>query len=161
MDELLPRTQAPVIWNRPATRWGPINAYWACDIPEGVPNIAFWLLHSPKTHAVWDYWMVSLIHLRDVPGVPAAVKQDPSHTHELLIFALQRGSLPPNPAEPQGFEALTPPDLVQGFVAASDAEAVSILERMLERFIDGHLPPDVDFARLWKRLLLTHPGGTQ
>ena len=158
-----PRTKAPVIWNRPAARWGQLNAYWHCDMPAEVAhtNLAIWLLHSPKTHPAWEYWMVSLIHLRSDPRLGEAVKQNPEHTHELMVAAVSPGEMPPNPAEPQSVQMLRPYDLVQGFAAVSDAEALSVVERMLERFIDGHLPPDSDFARQWQQLLLTHPGGVQ
>ncbi len=45
-------------------------------------HLATFLVNSPIAHPIWSYWMVALVHLRDIPGVPPARKHYPDAEFE-------------------------------------------------------------------------------
>jgi hypothetical protein len=62
------------------------------DVPEAAESVpeASWLLTAPHAHPVWSQYVLVVVRLRDnVPGFSPPVREFPSATHELDLFALR------------------------------------------------------------------------
>src|SRR5689334_7548154 len=86
-----------------------------------------WLLHAPGAHPLWQFYLVGLISLRDVPGLEPAKKRHPSMTHELHVVALDPDH---NQAyDPSDFDTCSSPrwlhplNLAEQFEIGSDRDA--------------------------------------
>ena len=65
-----------------------VSAWRLPTPPELQSTLARWIVHSPRSHPFWAYWLVGLVHLRDVDGHEPASKQYREATLELCVFAL-------------------------------------------------------------------------
>jgi len=118
--------------------------------PANASQIGRWLLRCPFAHPVWSQWVVSLVHLRPVGGLPAAVGSG----HNLAIFAVDPcHELEPD--EPVPPRALLSPPIAFDFdvFGACDWRAVERVELLLECTMRRELSPDDDCRRLWRELL--------
>lgn len=134
---------------------GPAGRAWSCPrLAHGQQTLAetaclaTWLIEQPGVHAFWTRWFVTLIHLRDIPGVQPAHMQFPTASHEVVIHALDPEHYPkhealPGPVEQWGL--MDPADLVHQFEVRSDAEAIRLVELLARAFCDGYLAADSDF----------------
>lgn len=135
---------------RPPDKAGPAWSAWklpsAADKPAA---LGAWIVHCPGLHVAWSYWMVALVHLRDVEGTKPAVRSYPDAELELLSIALN----PDKPVDVDGGRIyyLTPPDVAEQFHGVSDAQAIEMLERFVDLIVAGQLAPDSDFRATWKR----------
>lgn len=115
-----------------------------------------WLLNGPF-HPAWSYWIVSAIHLREIPGTPPPTIAVPGATHELLIISLQSPpSSPdrhPNPDDLESLHYLLPPDVSRQVAGLTDDQAARICDLMVVRILAGHMSPDSDFRSAWNRAI--------
>lgn len=110
-----------------------------------------WLVHCPGAHAAWSYWLISLLHLRAIEGVPPAVKDFEQAEHELNILALDPRSTP-DPDDKATWHHLLPIDVVVQFHGLTDEQAVQSIDAIVERLVvRGMLSPDSDCRRQWQR----------
>lgn len=109
-----------------------------------------WLIHHPTSHPFWSYYLVSLIHLRDVPGVPPANKQFDAATHEILFLTLDPENPLPDPRKWTDPKFLTPPDLAAQFEVNNDTEAQAVFEAVLDTIIKRGYPLDSDHRSWWE-----------
>lgn len=134
------------------TEW----AAWHVVPREGSParatTVRSWLLHCPGAHLAWSYWLVSVVHLRPVEGMPDAKKHYPESEHELLSVALAPDYVP-DPDAPADFRHMTPVDFAHQFHGVTDEQARDMLDRFVDLVVAGRLSPDTDYARAWKDLL--------
>jgi hypothetical protein len=115
--------------------------------PEQEAKLAAWVVEGPF-HPMWSRWLLSVIHLRDIPGVPPASKDGPTMTHEFAILSL-------NPEQPVDLDlpdlhTLHLPDAVIQF-KATDEEAVEVLTRAVQQIVDKKASPDSDFQMYWQK----------
>jgi len=122
----------------------------AADENQPQIGLAGWLLLVSWATPFWNWYILCVVSLRDVPGFPPAKKQYPEATSELLIAALAPDSLPPDldPANVRRFTHLNPIDQAVQFHGLTDGQAVRVAEEMVRR-IAGGLSPDRDFRGLW------------
>lgn len=97
------------------------------------------LVYRPDAHPVWHTYVVSLIHLRS----PDAWREKPENTHELVIGALDPGTVP-DPSDPLTVRALVPMNLVHQFSGIDDAAAGRIFDRFIQALAERRLTPDTD-----------------
>ncbi len=114
--------------------------------------LACWVVHATWAHAFWSYWGITLVHLRDMPGVPSAHKNYPQAEYELVIAAIDPDECPPDrdafvPAY------LHPIDVVKQFDGVRDRDAVRIVELAVDAIVAGQLSPDQDYRRTWNRVI--------
>jgi hypothetical protein len=121
---------------------------WRLEMrPEARAQIGSWLLECPFAHPVWSQWVLSLVHLRALEGLPVAVGSG----HSLAIFAV-------DPCYELGPEAgVTPrslmsPPVVVDFATfgANDVRAVERVEALIEATMRRELSPDDDYQRRWE-----------
>lgn len=140
----------------PAAVRSPRHAWeaWRLEMPpEARAQIGLWLLRCPFAHPVWSQWVLSLVHLRAVEGMPAAVGHC---SHELAIFAVDPCvELEPDEAVPA--RSLLSPPIAIDFYARDDIRAVHRIEALLEMVMRRQLSPDDDCRRQWE-VLLDNPG---
>jgi hypothetical protein len=114
-------------------------------------TLAAYLLESPHFHPHWSRWLLSVIHLRPVPGVCDAVIRLPGATHEIMIASLDpdhygdHATLPPA----SGFHMLRPLDVVEQFIVPADQFAMRLLRIGVQACCDGISSPDSDYRYAW------------
>jgi len=121
-------------------------------VPTQPPALAVWLLDCPGAHVMWRYWRVSLVHLRPLDGLPPAIKQYPDAEYELVSAALDPDR-EVNPDQLGSLVPLDPLDFVHHFHGMNDAQAVKLLELLVDAVIRGVLSPDSDWRTRWRRLI--------
>lgn len=113
-------------------------------------GVALWLVEAPWAHPFWHSYMLTLIHLRPLPGVPEARIMLPGATHEMWLHALDTSTKrtaviaqghPPRPLQPMNFGAQ--------IIAETDEAAAARIEDAVRRICAGTLSPDTDFIRQW------------
>lgn len=129
--------------------------------PDHEAGIATWVIDSPTFHPAWHQWLLGVISLRDLPGVPPAHRSYPSAEYELMILSLN----PDRPCDVDQADAtgtwgdeavakfLTPADLVYQFDGVSDRQADEVGQSAIQAILSGDLSPDSDFRRHWERAL--------
>lgn len=101
------------------------------------------LLHRPDAHPVWHTYQVSLVHLRPLPGAPAAALTSSDASHEILILALDPQSQP-DPAVPSTIRPLMPPNLAHQLRGRTDDHALTMFAAFVQALSVGELNPDTD-----------------
>lgn len=134
---------------------GPAAEAWQIANPPTQPvataAVAGWLIHSTHFHPFWRWWSLSVVHLRDVEGVPAAVKDYPEAEYELMILSLDPEADAPDPDHPEGgYPFLMPPDLSHQFHGITDAEAQGLALVAVRAICAGRISPDADYRSIWK-----------
>jgi len=112
-------------------------------------GLAHWLIQGPF-HPHWNRWQLVVIHLRDVPGMPAAVKDTPNMTHEFQIVSVDPSQPEIDPDAPSNIKILAPPDSIVQFEATDD-EAVKVAEMAINGIVAGKVSPDSDYREWWKQ----------
>jgi hypothetical protein len=124
--------------------------------PEHEGTIASWLLHCPGQSPAWSEYLLSVIHLRDIPGTPPAHQQWPGATHEVLLTALHPDAHP-SPGDPGSWVPLTPVNVCQQIEVPSDDDARDLLRLAAQAVVDGRLPAEPPLAgqvEPWRTVLL-------
>lgn len=125
------------------------------DGPDAPPDwgatCAGFLVQRPGAHPFWDKWIVSGIHLRDMPGVAPANKKSPEMEHEFVIVTIDP-ECNPDPDSPV-MKFLTPIDLTYQCAGLTDAQCAAIALLMVEHIVHGGASPDSDWRRWWKNSL--------
>ena len=115
-----------------------------------------WYVNGPY-HPFWSWWMVAVISLADIEGLPPANKQFPEAEYEFAIYsikgipdidALDRGDV-----ENRGFEAiLSPPDVVFHFHKVTDDQAKKICDAAIKHIVAGQ-SCDSDYRSHWMEVM--------
>ena len=138
---------------------GPLWRVWRCSViapesPDQVATLGGWLVDAPGPHAFWRCWLVSIVHLRDMPGQskPPTLRE-PGMTHEVISFAIDPASIPDPDAHPRELRLLHPLDFAVQFRASSDALAMRVMHAAMGAVASQNLHPDGDYGYLWAQLL--------
>lgn len=110
---------------------GPHARAWVTTLaedhrPDQEATLSSYLVYFPASHPFWPTYLVAMIHLRDMPGVPPANKDFPEAEYEFMIVALDPEGTPGHPLavdDMQSFRHLTPINVRVQFNAASDDDA--------------------------------------
>lgn len=129
-----------------------------CNVPPTILKpgaVSYWFVVCPSSHPHWNNYLVSLIHLRDIPGVVPATISVEEATHECVVMAL-------DPKEEMDAEKMStilsttlnipylkPINIAQQFKAENDAQAMNMVEQALE----GIPSMDSDYRRAWELFL--------
>lgn len=113
-------------------------------------TLAVWLVQGPF-HPIWDKWLVSMIHLRDIPGVRPAEKK-PGMTHEIVMVAVHPTADVSVDEPPNSVPLLEPVDQVIQFAAATDEMAQQVFEEVIDLICRG-ASPDQDYRAAWNQVI--------
>lgn len=135
---------------------GPVAKAWRVPKPPDAPpdqeaTVAVYLIEGPF-HVAWQHWLMSVVHLRDIPGVKPAVKRYAEAAYEFLIASLSPDG-GHNPDDPKGWRWLQPLDVCEQFHGMTDAQADEMLQAFVRGVCHGQASPDQDFRRFWRHQL--------
>jgi hypothetical protein len=144
---------------------GPYGEAWRYPLPavgarktrDQDGTLAAWLVYAPKSHLIWPHKLVSVIHLRDIPGVKPAYRSYPEAEYELNIVSLDPEKHP-NPViedVDKGLSMLHPPDVIVQFHRIKDEQVIMMLDWAIQAIVDGHLVPDQDYRSHWREAVQT------
>jgi hypothetical protein len=140
----------------------PYARAWNLDIskaPEGPTKpaaVSSWLVNMPGAHAFWSYWTLSIISLRDLPGVPPAKKKYSEAEYEFMILAIDPERCPnpdPDVIIVKGYPWLTPVDVIEQFHGISEMDCRRLAEGAVRAILSGQISPDQDYRSAWKSLI--------
>lgn len=108
--------------------------------------IDHFLVHAPASHPIWPWYMVAIVHLRPVEGVPPAHKQFSDASHELMVIAIDPKCYPPDPdlSGDETYPFLQPLNSATQVGALQDGHAKELIELVVRGIVDGRLNPDTD-----------------
>ena len=147
----------------PPTFEGPAGRAWEVTRPTQSPeawtgNIIQFQVNRPGAHPFWSWWVLSVVHLRDIPNVRPAHKNYPEAEYELLIVALDPEKPMPEPTPDQEtpgvtYAFLTPVDVAYQFHGLTDDQAAELGRMAARTIVNGHLSPDQDYRQAWRATL--------
>jgi hypothetical protein len=103
-------------------------------------TLAGWLIDAPGQSPAWHHYLISVIHLRAIPGAPPAHIRRPGATHELILCALD-SLANPTVNDVETIRHLTPLNAQVQF-AATDDLAVHVGELAVKAICDGYMPAE-------------------
>ena len=138
---------------------GTAASIWKLNIPPQTPaqeaSLGAYLIKSKGRifHLLWDRWQLTVIHLRDLPGIKSAVKNFPEATHEIVVASIDPDTPPIDTDNPTNVRWLQPIDQMVQFEVPNDASALSLAEKLLQLITRGELSPDSDYRSAWQHLI--------
>jgi len=108
--------------------------------------LAAWLIDAPGQSPAWRHYLVSIIHLRPIAGVPPAYIGMPGATHELLLCALDPHHRP-NVDDPESLAPLLPVNAECQFAVDTDEQAIRLGELVVKAIVDGVYPAEPPFPQ--------------
>lgn len=111
------------------------------EVADWGATIRSWFFLCPGQSPAWENYVLHLIHLRDIPGVPPANKVSPEMTHEILFAALDP-SKDPKPENMKSWSFLSPFNACEQFEVESDEKAIEMVEMVAQAVVDGLLPAE-------------------
>jgi len=117
--------------------------------------VGTWLVHVPDAHPWWEWWVVGVVHLREMTGVPEAKLAYDGAEYEFTIITVDPDRCPtPDPdLVDEGYEFLLPPDVCEQFHGVNDVDATRIGEMAVTAIVAGKISPDEDFRPAWRERL--------
>lgn len=104
-------------------------------------------VNGKQFHPFWQWWMVGVVSLHDMLGMPPAHRQYPEAEWELMIVSLDPAEKAP-PVNGEGpFFPLSPPDLVVQFHGITRDQAKAVARFVVEAVCAGRTSPDSDWRR--------------
>lgn len=119
-------------------------------------GVATWWVHAPGQSAGWQNFALHVIHLRDLPGVPAAHVRVGGATHEVMVLAVDP-TAPCDPTDPSTWRYLFPQNVAEQVHLHDDAEAEVLGELCAKAIVDGHLwaePPLSGQVEPWRSSMI-------
>jgi hypothetical protein len=116
-------------------------------------SLEAWLVRCSWAHPMWDHWLISVVHLRPVNGLPPAVLSYPKAEFELTCIALSPYHVADPDYKAHPFHRLTPTDQALQFDGVTDKQAVTICEDFVDAICRAQLSPDQDYRQAWKMRL--------
>lgn len=124
--------------------------------PSAPATVTVWFIEAPGQSPTWSHYLLSVVHLREVVGVPAAVVNVPGATHEVMLFALDPGQNP-EPGRAESWSPLFPLNVVLQLELPNDAAAAELCGLAAQAVVDGLLwaePPMSGQREPWRSSLL-------
>ncbi len=142
---------------------GPAGKVWTFAPPpaDGDPRHATtigqsYLAFAPQAHPLWSWHALMAVALRDVPGLPPAIRHYDGAEYELMVWALDPQHPAPDPRAwplPGNLHMLQPADAVVQFHGTGDDGAAELTRLCAEAVAAGVLVPDSDHRESWRRIV--------
>lgn len=157
MAEIMPVYRVPHAYAEPPTTEGATGAAWEVPNPtaevlairpDWTGCLGTWVVHPAVTPMPWHHYVVSVIHLRPIPGVRPAHIRRPGATHEMIIVALDPSAapMPLTPmTDPDAYAGshLSPPNLTHQLVGATDEQARWLLRTLVDAIVGKGINPEM------------------
>lgn len=118
-------------------------------------TVAAWWLECPGEAPLWSKYLLAVVHLRPVDGIPANVVV-PGATHELLVVALNP-ERDPRAVDPDSWEYLLPPNVTEQVELPDDNAAKQLASHAAQAVVAGILwaePPLSGQVEPWRTSLI-------
>lgn len=115
-------------------------------------TLSGWYVYAPWAHPAWSWYSVSVVHLRDIAGMPPAIKHYGHAEFELGVFAVDPQDVPD--VDRGGAKLLMPPNLIWQFDGCTDEDAAQICDKVAAEIVYG-ASPDSDYRKSWYSLVAT------
>lgn len=134
---------------RTPDQMGKAGQAWRLVASNPIACLEGWLVQRPGAHPLWEWWVASVVHLREEPGLPPAAKSYPKAQYEFQIRTLD----PEFRADPDlwdlGYRFLEPADVIEQFHGVTDDQARFVCTESVRRIVDGGISPDSDYRSSW------------
>jgi hypothetical protein len=132
---------------------------WRVDVPalrvtkqcpaDRDATLDLWIIEAPWAHPIWHSYLITLVHLRPMPGFDVHFYRSGA-SHEFQLFAL-------DPAKPRAPAVsgqvlpgvLTPANFAAQLVEESDEGARATIRKAVTQICAAQLSPDTDFLGQW------------
>ncbi len=117
-----------------------------------------WLIRAPEMHPVWDWYFLTVTHLR---ATKASLKRgcQIGRTHQIQLFAQHPDSEEINEQGMYG-EAMLPANFSQQLSLKSDMEALVLLDLLVCQIAAGELPLNYTAydggQQMWEEAIASH-----
>lgn len=108
-------------------------------------SVAQWFMVCPMQSPLWERYLLSVVHLRDIDGQskpPDIIT--PHATHEIMLIALDP-TADPQPTDPSTWSFLTPLNMVVQVELPSDEKASELAMLITSAIVTGYLPAEPPF----------------
>jgi hypothetical protein len=131
--------------------------------PEHNATVACWFVTARGQATAWWDFIVFVIHLRGIPGVPPAKLTFPGAQYEVGVIALDP-TTQPRPDSLETWRYLSPPNFIHQFATADkdgpswkDDRVRALCRHLVERACDGQLPLELGgitgAVELWQQTI--------
>lgn len=114
-------------------------------------SVCVWIIEAEWAHPLWHSYVLTTIHLRNIPGIPEAAHYLEGATHEMVLHPLDPTVSRSTAIQGFGGAILVPPNFCAQFIEASDDLARERIKASVEEILRGGLSPDTDFVFQWKQ----------
>lgn len=125
------------------------------NLEEKPACLASWMIHAPGQSPAWSHYLLSIVHLRELDGVPAFIRL-PGSSHEMMLAALDSGTSP-KADDWDSLHALMPTNAEVQFFVGSDDDAVTLGEKCVQAICDGLMPAEPAFPdqgqKAWQKVV--------
>lgn len=108
--------------------------------------LRIYVLHRPDAHPMWHSYVLSLIHLRPIDGMPPPHLEHRDSSHELSLFALDPRA-PLEASKPETYRLLHPVNLLHQLRRVTDERAGALCDAFAKAIDEGAVNPDTDWRR--------------
>ena len=125
-------------------------------------TVGSWIVWAPWIHPMWQHYVVSVVHLRPMPGPPVEF-QFKGATHEFMVLCVSPDVvfIPEELVGGSMIDCMLPPSIVQQFVTSTDAEALELCGRAMKLFFYEGVSIDSDNQETWKQYFLGGNSGRE
>lgn len=105
-----------------------------------------WAVFCPKAHPFWSWFVVSVVHLRPVPGLPYPKLFDARSQWEIGVLACNlKTEREFDMLRPETWKVMLPPNSMMQFHGPlGDEDAMAVVDGLVEAFVRGQVSPDSD-----------------
>lgn len=119
-------------------------------------GIRTWFVHGPY-HPFWNWWLVSIISLKDIEGIPKANKMYPEAENEFTIYSLEGEvnieAIIVGDLKNRGFKSvLQPADVTFHYHGLTTEQSEQLCDTAVEVIVNGQ-SCDSDFRTWWLEML--------
>jgi hypothetical protein len=102
-----------------------------------------WIITADCWHPTWSQYLLAVVTLADIDGIPPANKRGTDVTHELLVIVLnpEHGPYDAATATTKTLQHLTPVNIAEQFTTTDD-QARTLTELCARACVDGVLTPE-------------------
>ncbi len=110
-------------------------------------------VYQPGAHPLWAWWILNVVHLRDIDGQSKApTRRVAKASHEFIAYACDP-EVKVDPDDPGTFRYMTPLDLSHQVAGITDDEAMEIGVMAVRRVMSGQASFDSDHRRSWQTII--------
>jgi hypothetical protein len=119
--------------------------------PDANASLCRWMMRLPGQHPLWSRYVLTMAHLRDIPGVPPAKKVFRDATHEIIVAAIDP-DYPDEHFKLGGVAMLEPINYAKQIQARSDQHALAVVENLASMCVERKLLAEFQGIRGHKEL---------